>query len=114
MSLSSLITGGVLIFLNKMKIKFDSNTLPPQLIENHQFHVWYESMNQTIKTYKTNTLYKFSWNVVQNRLKCCGINSVDDWIDTIGCFPDSCCVEVYMILFIIKDNAHCFYSSRNA
>ncbi|XP_055296822.1 CD63 antigen-like [Sitodiplosis mosellana] len=52
-----------------------------------------KGFNQTLKDYKTN---EKAWDLVQTEMKCCGINTPDDFIPVLNStdLPRSCCLSL--------------------
>ncbi|XP_058456331.1 tetraspanin-9-like [Malaya genurostris] len=47
-------------------------------------------MHETITQYGRRRMMTISWDITQEELKCCGVDSFADWRNRI---PDSCCLE---------------------
>jgi tetraspanin-11 len=47
-----------------------------------------QEMRSTVRLYTTNRAVKRAWDDTQERLKCCGVTSYEDWKTKI---PESCC-----------------------
>lgn len=48
-------------------------------------------MYGSIRSYGNNRYITQAWDQIQSRLRCCGVESKDDWKNEI---PDSCCIAV--------------------
>lgn len=51
-------------------------------------------MVNSIALYKNSKLHKDAWDTVHMRLKCCGAQSIKDWMKLRGSIPNSCYVNV--------------------
>lgn len=51
-----------------------------------------QEMQSSLKFYGTNRYYSKAWDITQDRLACCGIDSYWDWK---GRLPESCCKKTF-------------------
>jgi tetraspanin-11 len=51
-------------------------------------------MNSSLKLYGDRAPITNSWDLTQEKLKCCGVDSWRDW-QKYGQIPQSCCQETY-------------------
>uniref|UniRef100_A0A1W7RAS2 Tetraspanin n=1 Tax=Hadrurus spadix TaxID=141984 RepID=A0A1W7RAS2_9SCOR len=51
------------------------------------------NMKDSMKKYNTTTDVTKSWDYVQKKLKCCGVNSSKDWTNVGKPIPESCCAD---------------------
>jgi tetraspanin-11 len=53
-----------------------------------------QEMNSSLKLYGERYTITNAWDMTQERLKCCGVDSWRDW-QKYGLLPESCCQETY-------------------
>lgn len=53
-----------------------------------------QEMNSSLKLYGERYTITNAWDLTQERLKCCGVESWRDW-QKYGLLPESCCQETY-------------------
>nr|XP_022910334.1 uncharacterized protein LOC111421416 [Onthophagus taurus] len=93
-SLSMLLTSiGIGVSLKSRLLIFDkSSSKPVKLASSHHMTLLNETLTTSLKLYWENEVYRTSWDRVQQRLKCCGINQAKDWGPKEK-IPESCYEE---------------------
>lgn len=56
------------------------------------------TLENTLKKYHYHTSYRSAWDRIQSQLKCCGLNTPDNW-KKYGKLPNSCCDNQKMCSF---------------
>ena len=51
-----------------------------------------QEMKSSLKFYGNRQQVTQSWDITQERLRCCGVDNFRDWV---GRIPASCCQETY-------------------
>lgn len=91
-SISMLSIGISIGIVQKSKMAFDKSIHPPKLLPNRFKAELNETLDATMSLYTENSNYRYGWDKIQQRLRCCGIERPDDWL----CYshvPKSCYVD---------------------
>lgn len=91
-SISILSIGISMGLIQKSKMSFDRTIHPPKLLPTRFRAEMNDTMSSTMSLYHVNSNYRYGWDRIQQRSKCCGIERPDDWL-RYGHVPKSCYMD---------------------
>ncbi|GJQ86647.1 hypothetical protein Trydic_g15749 [Trypoxylus dichotomus] len=91
-SISMLSIGLSIGLVQKSKMTFDRTIHPPKLLPTRFKAEMNATLSSTMSLYHFNSNYRYGWDKIQQRLRCCGIERPDDWL-YYGHVPKSCYID---------------------
>ncbi|XP_044736235.1 tetraspanin-21-like [Chrysoperla carnea] len=69
------------------------------------------SMVNSLLYYEQRSTIKYGWDIIQQKYRCCGVNSPNDWYKVRKNIPDSCCKKFHV--YDASNNQSEFYNHIN-